>query len=278
MKIKSFKMGCALLLVVSFVAGCSANKEHEERQNPQELPPAVNQVGLDYYVEPSTFALQIVTEGHETTVSQTMPERIVENYTQTDSVTRWTYTEEQVDVSLEPQEEYLRVRITSKIKEDNAFRWPEITGETYYMPIGEGKRIPADDVVWNAHLAGREFDVLEQLSMPFWASVQGNYAILYIMENPFRNSMSFGEENPISFSLNHNYPEIDDNKENTFRIYVTEDNPVAIAKIYRDYVIENGNFVTLEEKANSNPDIRKLYGAPHIYLAGEFILSPEDIN
>ena len=42
--------------------------------------------------------------------------------------------------------------------------------------------------------------------------------------------------------------------------------------------MEQGDFVTLEQKAQSNPDIRKLYGAPFIYLWGEFLISPDDID
>lgn len=43
-------------------------------------------------------------------------------------------------------------------------------------------------------------------------------------------------------------------------------------------MIESGRFVTLDGKAEQNPDIEKLYGAPFIYLWGDFILSEEDIN
>lgn len=280
MKRNLIKMGGTLLLAFSLLTGCATEKgkETEETTSSQESPAVAVRKELDYRVEPSTFALQIMTDGYEAVVSQAMPERVVENYTETENGTTWTYTEEQVDVALEPQDGYLRVRMTSKTQEDNEFRWPEISGETYYMPLGEGKRIPAGDAVWGEYLSGQEFDVLEQLSMPFWASVQGDHAVLYILENPYRNAMEFGEGNPISFSLNHQYPEIDSNKEHTVRIYVTDNDPAAAAKIYRSYVIEQGDFVTLEEKAQSNPNIRKLYGAPHIYLAGDFIVSPENIN
>ena len=42
--------------------------------------------------------------------------------------------------------------------------------------------------------------------------------------------------------------------------------------------MEQGDFMTLEQKAQSNSDIRKLYGAPFIYLWGEFLISPDDID
>ena len=42
--------------------------------------------------------------------------------------------------------------------------------------------------------------------------------------------------------------------------------------------MEQGDFMTLEKKAQSNSDIRKLYGAPFIYLWGEFLISPDDID
>lgn len=91
--------------------------------------------------------------------------------------------------------------------------------------------------------------------------------------------MNFSAEDEISFSVSHEYPEIDETKTNRFRIYVTDDNPVHGAKLYRNYVMEAGRFVTLEQKAEDNPNIRKLYGAPFVYLGGDlFTVSADDID
>ena len=103
-------------------------------------------------------------------------------------------------------------------------------------------------------------------------------SVLFIMENPYRTQLNFSANPDIAFSVSHEYPQIDDVKENRFRIYLTNSNPVSAAKLYRSYVNERGNFKTLEQKAAENPDIRKLYGAPFIYLWGDFVLSADNIN
>lgn len=119
---------------------------------------------------------------------------------------------------------------------------------------------------------------MEQLSMPFWISRYEGYDVLFIMENPYRTELNFTAQPDLSFSVSHRYPEIDPEKTNTYRIYVTEDNPVYGAKIYRNYVKEKGDFVTLAEKAEQNLNIEKLYGAPFVYLWAENIISENDIN
>ena len=119
---------------------------------------------------------------------------------------------------------------------------------------------------------------MEQLSMPFWISSDGEYCILYIMENPYRTQMNFSAQPELGFSVSHEYPEIDEEKTNSYRIYITEEDPVSCAKIYRNYVKEKGQFVTLAQKAEQNPNIEKLYGAPFVYLWGENVISSEDVN
>ena len=124
----------------------------------------------------------------------------------------------------------------------------------------------------------KEFPVLEQFSMPFWISSAGDHAVLFIMEDPFHTKVGYRQNPDLVFSLNHEFPAIDTDRTKRFRIYLTDNDPVSGAKLYRKYVKENGQFVTLEQKAESNPMIRKLYGAPFIYLWGERIISPGDVN
>ena len=114
--------------------------------------------------------------------------------------------------------------------------------------------------------------------MPFWISSAGSYNLLFVMEDPYRTEMNFTSDSPIAFTVSHQYPAIDDNRTNKFRIYITDKEPVSAAKLYRNYVIEQGQFTTLEQKAEANPNIRKLYGAPFIYLWGDFAVSADDIR
>lgn len=46
---------------------------------------------------------------------------------------------------------------------------------------------------------------------------------------------------------------------------------VALAKAYRSYLQANGGLVTMEQKAQANPNIRKLYGAPLVWDYSDYI-------
>lgn len=238
----------------------------------------VNKVLAAYEVNPETFTLQIQNGGESVMISQPGVRRPVENFTQDDGVSSWYYPEEKIAVTITPEEDYLQVLIRSQGETDHEFNWPVIKGDQYYLPLGEGKRIPKDDPIWNGYLKGKSFAVMEQLSMPFWSAAQGDQAIVTVLENPYRSNLIFSETEENIFTLNHEYPKIDPQKEQRFRFYLTDNDPVTAAKIYRSYMMEKGKFVTLKEKEAKNPDIQKLYGAPHIYLWGELIISPENVD
>ena len=272
-----------LLILSSILSGCgiknsmgeSESGANEQTISQQALNPTVS---INYQVDPEDFSLILKDGDNQIAVSGQSPKRTVSDFRESDTETFWRYPEEQISVSIKPQDNYLSVTITSEADDDNEFSWPNISADTYYIPFGEGKRIPADDLIWQNYLNDQEFSVLEQLSMPFWITEAGDYSVLFIMENPYRTQMNFSANPDIAFSVSHEYPQIDDVKENCFRIYLTDSNPVSAAKLYRSYVNEQGNFKTLEQKAAENPDIRKLYGAPFIYLWGDFVLSADNIN
>ena len=294
---KLIKVYTLLMLALLLPAGCTPETDsadlpsqitrdqrpagEEVREKTREKvdePEHVVSRPVTYKVEPETFSLEILKDDIWVPVSLPISGRRVEGFYQNEKESTWSYPDDGVKVSVKAQAEYLEVSITSETEGDHEFSWPDIAGDTYYLPLGEGKRIPADDPIWAGYLSGREFDVLEQLSMPFWAAGQGDCAVMFILEHPYRNTLRFTEGGRIAFSLHQRYPELDDQKDHVFRIYVTENSPAAAARIYRSYVTEKGDFVTLEEKAAANPNIRKLYGAPHIYLAGDFVISPDDID
>ena len=289
---KMIRKSIGLILPAALVlSGCQAAKEQpaNDQSGPSvsaaqpaeagESESQIRGIPFGFQVKPEDFSLSFQVDGVSIPVSEGVRQRTVANYEKSGDTVSWQYPDEEISVMLTPKEDYLSVEITSDRESDNSFVWPGISSEQYYIPFGEGKRIPADDSVWKEYLDGESFDVMEQLSMPFWSSKAGEHSVLFIMENPYRTEMNFSAEDNISFSLSHEYPEIDSEKTNRFRIYVTEDNPVHGAKLYRNFVMETGRFRTLEQKAGDNPNIRKLYGAPFVYLAGDmFTLSVDDVN
>lgn len=276
------KIICVMLPAALVLSGClstgSFSEKADDFQETSEVTSQKLALPFDFEADAETFRLSFRVNGQTVPVSDGYGNYVVENYKEENNIVSWNYPEEEVQVQLAPKDDYLEVQITSEKNTDNTFVWPHISAEQYYLPLGEGKRIPANDTVWINYLSQQQVSVMEQLSMPFWIASNGEYCILFIMETPFRTQMNFSADPDISFSVSHEYPEIDDNKINSYRLYITENDPVSCAKIYRNYMIEKGKFVTLQQKAEQNPNIEKLYGAPFIYLWGDFVISDDDID
>ncbi|NBH33469.1 molecular chaperone GroEL [Clostridiaceae bacterium] len=270
MKRLSFKRFKRFSLIVTFIlclCGCTPSR-NEIASTPS----------FEVDVNPETFELSLRINDQVIPISSGMEKNVIENYKEENNIISWQYPQKQLRVRLISEQDYLNVEITSEKNGDNTVCWPYISAEQYYLPLGEGKRIPAKDSNWIRYLDQQQVSVLEQLSMPFWISSNGEYCVLFIMEHPYRTQLNFTSETELLFSVSHEFPEICRDKTYNYRIYVTKKDPVIGAKIYRNYVIEKNNFVTLNEKAEQNFNIEKLYGAPFIYLWGDFIVSADDIN
>lgn len=272
------KMVSCVLPGILILSGCSVEKEVPNSNESAEAAKQESAMPFDFRVDAETFELSFEVNGQTVPISGGSGTRTMENYVEKDGMISWDYPDEQIQVQLIPQENYLEVQITQTGSGDASFVWPSITAEQYYLPLGEGKRVPADDSAWINYLDQQQVSVMEQFSMPFWISENDGYCVLFIMENPYRTQMEFSAQPDLSFFVSHEYPEIDTDKTNSYRIYVTENDPVNCAKIYRNYVKEKGRFMTLEQKAEQNSNIEKLYGAPFIYLWGDHIISSDDIN
>lgn len=273
-----FKAAGFLLAGALMLNGCSSGKEESGLRGPEEAARKEEALPFDFEVNAETFELIFQVNGEKIPVSGAAQKRAVEGYREEDGKVMWSYPEEQVRVEAASRDNYLEVKIVSETEGDNSFVWPCISADQYYLPLGEGKRVPADDAGWIEYLDQRQVSVMEEFSMPFWMAEEGDYCILFIMENPYRMQLDFSAEPSLSFAVSHEYPEIDPEKTNSYRIYVTKSGPVGGAKQYKNYVAEKGRLVTLEQKAQQNPNIRKLYGAPFIYLWGENIVSADDIR
>lgn len=187
------------------------------------------------------------------------------------------YPEQHITFETTYNPDYITVTITALSSEDMSFDWPKVAAPAYYIPFGEGSLVPADNQVWQEHLASDTYEMLT-FSMPIFATALGDKAILYIAENPERNTITFSDQGPLSFTVHNEFSSINDDKSVSYRIYLTDNNPVSIAKLYKNYLIEKNRFTTLQEKEKKLPEIKKLYGAPHVYLWQEFSICPEDIN
>lgn len=272
-KNKSFIQGVSLFCAsVLLLTGCaqSANATPREEE--------VIKANYSYQVDPTTFAMNIKMGEEDMVVSKKGRKEKVEKLVQTKTDTSWKYPDKNIEVEVKMKAEYLDVQIKYTGDKAAKFTWPRVESDDYYLPIGDGKQIPKEDKVWGEYLNERSINTVEGLSMGFWGTGNKDFSLVYIMDNPYNNTMDFSSKDGITFDFNHEFPSITKNKQYGFRIYPVQNNPVTIAKTYRNYQIEKGNFKTLAEKAEDNPNVSKLFGAPQIYFWNDRLISEKDIN
>ena len=154
-----------------------------------------------------------------------------------------------------------------------------VSGEEYILPIGQGKLIPNNDENWKKYFNQiGEIKGIEGLSMQFFGVNKEEYSLVYVIENPYNNTLTFDTKHKIKFSFDHEFPSINEDKEYGFRIYVADKDVTDISKIYRNYLIETGKFKTLKEKEKENNNIKKLYGASHVYFWNSVVIGEDNIK
>lgn len=154
--------------------------------------------------------------------------------------------------------------------------------DAYALPIfGEGRYIPADDAAWVAFLAEGygSGSLTETLSMPMWTELRADGSVTWIVETPFDTKLSLQDSaGRLSVGVDHEFTRLDPGAEYRVRIEAGPADPVAGAKLYRQYLQATGQFKSLDEKIAANPDVARLGGAPHIYMWEKGPLKPEDIT
>lgn len=263
----------AFMITVSLLfASCSSQKI--EKENINEIIDSANKIEFD--VEPETFMLSLKT--NDTTFINQGNERMqTNNMIEKEKYKEWEYPSE-LNVKIYNKEDYISVELNGISNNDSEFSIKAHEGDAYYIPFGEGNYIPSNDKNWIEYLNGNQYSVIEGLSMPFFAVSNGEYAIVYIIENPYRTDLKFVEDNGLKIEVMNKFENIDSAKQNNIRIYITNNDAVSISKVYKNFILEKGEYITLAEKAVENDDIEKLYGSPFIYLWAQNIISPNDIN
>ncbi|OUB36695.1 hypothetical protein BK708_02405 [Bacillus thuringiensis serovar yunnanensis] len=230
-------------------------------------------------MNPATGELFVEKDGVKENASLPLPKKKITNLIKKDNCISWSYPDDQIDVKIEKKESYLNIKLKSTKSEGaNEFTWPKVSAESYTLPLWEGKNIPSNNSDWKQYLKDKDFSFIESFSMRFFTLNKPKYSIMYIANNMYNDNIHFNADSNIQFSFTHQYPSINKNKEYGFRLYITDNNPVSMANIYKNYIKETGEFKTLAEKAKTNPNIRKLYGAPHIYFWNHPGISIENIK
>lgn len=277
---KLMKRLLPMITAAALLFGCAPQNPNTGQlpESPSDAEITEKSPDFTFTADPASLALTLKINGQELPISAGQNVHQVDQLKEEDGLMSWLWPDAQMETTISQKEDYLKINMKALTDQEQTFSWPYISGSEYYLPIGDGKKIPANDPVWSEHFNDYELVPLEAFSMSFWAVAEGDQALVYIIENPYNNIIHFDSEDGIQFRFEHEFPVITANREYSFRVYPCANDPVAIAKIYRQYMIETGNFKTLLEKAAENPGVTKLFGAPHIYFWNDRLISADDIN
>ena len=171
------------------------------------------------------------------------------------------------------------------IDDTQSLKWPVIADpesiHAYIFPFFEGSYVPKDDKTWQDFLSERgPINTTAGLSMPFWGLDLGDQTLTYILTNPFNNRMLFNKTEAATLGMQVSHAFTPNWKEKRYgvRISLGEASPVEPAKQYRQWLQQNGEFVSFAEKIEQTPEAAKLLGAAHAYLWGGKLLSRYDVT
>lgn len=196
---------------------------------------------------------------------------------------QWQLPEESVTVSMRLDQSDLAVRIRSG--KPGSFTWPVIRQakslKGLIWPRWEGCYIPLKDSKWVDYLIGAGgWNTLEGLSMPFWGLDCGDYILTYIATNRYNNEIRFSKaDGEFGARFSHEFPTNHAEKEYGFVIRLSENtSPVEPAKVFREWLIDRGELVSMQDKMKKIPIVERLLGAAHVYLWGDGLLTRHDIH
>jgi len=193
----------------------------------------------------------------------------------------WDLPTAQIHVAARMEKGRLFVEIASA--RPGEFTWPLIRADpqqrAIILPRGEGFYVPVHEARWRGFVSDHPFQTMEDLSMPLWGIDYGSHSLTYILTNPLDNSLSFAPDGDgLCSRLTHQFPRNDFTTSYGLMIVPGGDSPVEPARILRQWLLDRGEFVTLQEKLSKLPDLEKLFGAAHIYLWADGVLDAEDVR
>ncbi|WP_248745888.1 glycoside hydrolase [Pseudomonas sp. MWU12-2037] len=202
---------------------------------------------------------------------------------------RWRVRQADQDFRIEVGVDGNALVVTVQAGQPGRLEWPRPVEdgaiEAHAIPFGEGAYIPSDDPKWLDWLLRRYQPARLNgvLSMPFWTELRKDCSITWIVETPFNTSFGIKAQNarPLP-TLSHAFNRLAPGAPYRVRIVVGPREPLVGARLYRQWLRDHDQFVSLREKIHTQPHVARLGGAPHIYLwdagplkAGDILHWPE---
>lgn len=158
---------------------------------------------------------------------------------------------------------YFPAPFNSKIKDKNSYHVDPMR-QGFILPDGYKKNFPA--LVGYTRVK-RPIN-MGDCYMPVWGRVSGTHSFTAIVDTPFDASMfsSFGKHRAFVNSVywQSSLGKLSYERKICFVFHENGDYN-NVAKDYRNYLKENNQLVSIEEKIKSNPNIKKIIGAPVLH-------------
>ncbi|MCS3415900.1 hypothetical protein M2399_000102 [Pseudomonas sp. BIGb0450] len=153
-------------------------------------------------------------------------------------------------------------------------------GKGLVWPLAEGHYVPAGNAVWQKFLLEQgDVNTTQDLSLPLWGVDHGTFTLNWLMTNPYNNRLRWQADGKgLALSASHEFTTLDPATPMTLLLHLGESDPLAGAKRYRQWLVEQGRYEPLADKLRQTPEAEKLLGASHIYLWGNDLLGPGDVR
>jgi hypothetical protein len=153
-------------------------------------------------------------------------------------------------------------------------------GKGLIWPLAEGHYVPAGDPLWQSFLLDQgELNTTQDLSLPLWGVDHGSFTLNWLLTNPYNNRLSFSAEGKaLALSVRHQFTALEPGAPLTFTLSLADADPLAGAKRYRQWLIDNGQYESLSDKLLRTCEAKKLLGASHVYLWGNDLLGLDDVR
>ena len=241
-------------------------------------------------IAPQSLAVNAYPTGERTTVPISSGQAgfgDATEFSQKGNTVRWKFPHHFLTVHFELVEASLSVEFIQAglESETSSLIWPIIDDfqslHAYIFPFFEGSYVPKNDSTWRDFLSEQgPINTTAGLSMPFWGLELSNRTLTYILTNPFNNQIHFSKTSTsaLGMQVSHAFTPNWERKTYGLRISFGAASPVVPAKQYRQWLIENGEFISFAEKIEKTPEAEKLLGAAHVYLWGGKLLSGYDVT
>ena len=245
---------------------------------PPVLPAELCHLSLEGWscvLDPATLEITATARGLAQAVAEALPQPLrVTDLVRSDTGASFTYPDLKAAVRVEAVGRRLRVRVSSQREWE--LRWP-VTGRTspasrLIVTSGEGLALPTRDAFW-LRMIGERFcgpAASGRWSMPFWGIERESSTFTYIVgADAFTEICLHGEEGVLSagavhrFRAREGFPDLD------VTIVPSEGSVLGPAKEYRQWLVEQGGFVSFQAKMAKVPEAARLVGASHAYLWGD---------